>query len=86
MYHLAGLTSSDYSDPTHPNNNGYYKMAKVWYQYLMNNPYDPKFPSYTPVGIYPELIVPKEYILTEENDGNVVTFSFKLPENGIEIK
>ena len=30
----AGLTSSDYEDATHPNDNGYTKMANVWFNTL----------------------------------------------------
>jgi len=35
----AGLNANDYSDNTHPNDEGYKKMAKVWYDALMDNPY-----------------------------------------------
>jgi uncharacterized protein YxeA len=30
----AGLTSSDFADRTHPNNSGYRKMSKVWFNKL----------------------------------------------------
>jgi hypothetical protein len=87
MYHNARLTSKDYADNTHPNNNGYYKMARVWYQAIINNPYNPETPSYTPLGIYPRLIgVTEDLIIEKEYDGDTLTFSFKLPANGVEIK
>jgi len=34
MQHWAGLNGGDYQDPTHPNSNGYKKMAKVWFDAL----------------------------------------------------
>ncbi len=34
MYNNAGLTSADYADNTHPNDNGYKKMADVWFKAL----------------------------------------------------
>ena len=35
MYHGAGLNSGDYLEYTHPNQSGYRKMAKVWFDALM---------------------------------------------------
>jgi lysophospholipase L1-like esterase len=35
MYHGAGLNSGDYLEDTHPNKQGYAKMAKVWFDALM---------------------------------------------------
>lgn len=40
MYHDAGLTKNDYIDRTHPNPNGYAKMAKVWFN-AIRTPYVP---------------------------------------------
>lgn len=34
MYHKAGTTKNDYIDRTHPNEKGYAKMAKVWFDAL----------------------------------------------------
>ena len=38
MYGGAGLNKSDYSDNTHPNDNGYAKMANVWFK-AIKTPY-----------------------------------------------
>ncbi len=82
----ANLVSSDYADPTHPNPDGYKKMATVWYDALVNNPYDPSFPSYIPLEIYPELTVPKGNIIDSSTDGNTITFKATVPDNGIIFK
>lgn len=34
MENIAGLTSNDFADATHPNKQGYAKMANVWFSYL----------------------------------------------------
>ena len=34
MEYNAGLNSSDYSDEVHPNNNGYEKMSRIWFDTL----------------------------------------------------
>jgi len=86
MHDLAGLTYSDYDDYTHPNDHGFYKMASVWYNFIVANPYDPKAPVYLPLKLYPETLVAKENILFQEIEGSTITFSISLPENGIEFK
>lgn len=42
----AKLTKSDYADKTHPNNNGYRKMAKVWFDAITS-----KYEKYTSAPI-----------------------------------
>jgi len=82
----AGLTSDDYADNTHPNTHGYSKMAIVWYDALINNPYDPATPSYIPLEIYPKIIVPETNIIESNLNGNTITFKATIPEMGIEFK
>jgi hypothetical protein len=93
MYHEAGLTEKDYADNTHPNNNGYYKMAKMWYTALVNNPYNPggDVPdapggSVIPAEEYPEFLVPAQYIESKTINGNTVEFLVTVPDNGIVFK
>jgi len=91
MYHDAGLTPDDYTDPTHPNDRGYYKMAKVWFAALMSNPYDPNVGIPTlatsiPVEEYPYMLVPAEYIRDIKVNGNTVEFITEIPDNGIVFK
>jgi len=87
MYHNAGLTSSDYADNTHPNDQGYYKMAVQWYNALLNNPYDPNgaMPSRPPVALedYPASLVSVTYIESVEIIDNTVTFLVNVPDTGI---
>ena len=89
MYHDAGLTEDDYVDNTHPNKNGYYKMAKVWYTALMNNPYNPNghAPNRPPVSIkdFPTSLVPEQYIQTMTFKGKSVDFITEVPDTGIQF-
>jgi lysophospholipase L1-like esterase len=82
MYNGAGLTSSDYADNTHPNNNGYYKMANVWFNAIMQNyNINPNLRS------FPTSLVPQEYIIQVDydDDGNTVSFLTNIPDNGIQF-
>jgi hypothetical protein len=87
MYHDAGLTQKDYTDNTHPNNDGYFKMAKVWYNAIINNPYDPNgtIPEKPPVSLeqYPQSVVPMQYIESINFEGNSVDFIAEIPDSGI---
>ena len=81
MYHGAGLTSSDYADNTHPNDHGYYKMARVWYHALMANGFG------DPLHAFPTTLVPTEYIQsTKINDqAGVIEFITEVPDAGIQF-
>ena len=89
MYHDAGLTTKDYTDNTHPNNDGYYKMAKVWYNAIINNPYDPNAPipekPPVPLEAFPESIVPEQYIESVTIEGNQIEFIVTVPDSGIQF-
>ena len=82
MYHDAGLTSSDYTDNTHPNNNGYYKMAIVWFNALMQHN-----DLNTDIRAFPTSLVPREYIVEVfyNDTENSVTFTTEIPDTGIQF-
>ena len=82
MYHDVGLTPDDYADGTHPNDNGYYKMATVWFNAIMNNK---EYNS--DIRAFPTSLVPREYIIsvTYDDKNGVVTFLTEIPDNGIEF-
>ena len=78
MYHDAQLTSADYIENTHPNANGYKKMATVWFNAL-NTPYTAKLHA------YPYSIVSKaniESVIVNEETQNVI-FTCSIPNTGI---
>ncbi|NPA30159.1 MAG: hypothetical protein GXO33_08250 [Epsilonproteobacteria bacterium] len=79
MYHGAGLTESDYADNTHPNDHGYYKMARVWYNALMANGFG------DPLHAFPTTLVPTEYIVSTHVDeaAGKVDFITEVPNEGI---
>jgi hypothetical protein len=62
-------------------------MALLWYNALLNNPYDPEStpPSKPPVSLedYPESLVPANNIESVEIIDNTVTFLASVPDNGI---
>lgn len=78
MHRGAGLTSSDYADYIHPNENGYSKMATVWFDALMA-PYTPEL--YT----FPATVVSPAYItyLNVNETARSVTFVTEVPDTGI---
>ena len=78
MYRTAGLTTNDFIDRIHPNDNGYKKMAQVWFKALMA-PYTPS------LYIFPNKIVNSSYIESLEVNEKMhsVTFVTKIPETGL---
>ena len=78
MYKGAGLMSSDYGDFIHPNDNGYNKMATVWFNALMA-PYTPEL--YT----FPATLVTPTYIthLNINETTKSVVFTTEVPDSGI---
>jgi len=78
MYTNAGLTSSDYDDYKHPNDNGYKKMANMWVNPIITNRNDS-------IYLYPITLVDRSDIIDinidELNDS--VTFTTEVPDNGI---
>ena len=80
MYHNAGLTKEDYADNTHPNDNGYRKIAIVWFNALMQTQ-----ETNSRLHAFPSSIVPASYIVSVEFDdpNNSVTFTTKIPDDGI---
>ncbi len=79
----AALHSSDYIDNTHPNDSGYKKIAKVWFN-AIKIPYKP---YNVQLAAFPYTLVSPSYIsslsLNEEN--NSVTFITKIPDDGIKF-
>jgi len=80
MYNGAGLTSSDYADNTHPNDNGYRKMADVWANAILS--------TYTPgLHAFPYTLVDSTFIDDESIivDGatSTVSFTTQIPDAGI---
>jgi lysophospholipase L1-like esterase len=76
----ANLTSSDYADPTHPNQNGYSKMAVVWFDALKT--------SYTlALHTFPKSIVDQAYIqsVVVDEAKKIVTFTSEVPDSGIQF-
>ncbi|RUM74326.1 MAG: hypothetical protein DSZ10_01735 [Sulfurovum sp.] len=82
MYHDIGLTSSDYADNTHPNDHGYYKMAGVWFNAIMNN-----ININTNLRAFPTSLVPQESIVqvSYDDEKNSVTFLVDIPDSGIQF-
>ena len=82
MYHGAGLTPSDYADNTHPNDVGYEKMARVWFNAIMQNK------NYnSDIRAFPTSLVPRENIISVSYDdaNGVVRFMVEIPDNGIQF-
>lgn len=82
MYHNAGLTSADYADNTHPNDHGYYKIANVWFNAIMqNNDFN------NDLRAFPTSLVPREYIVAVSYDdaNGIVTFTTEIPDTGIQF-
>jgi len=77
----AGLTSDDYADNTHPNDNGYRKMAAVWLRAIQT----PFKPFNTSLSAYPTNLVDSSNIISVKIDeqANKVEFTTKVPDNGI---
>jgi lysophospholipase L1-like esterase len=78
----AGLTGADYSDNAHPNENGYQKMAKVWFDAITG-------PDTPGLYAYPYILVDGTYIhegsVVVNYGDNSVSFETDIPENGITI-
>jgi CshA-type fibril repeat protein len=66
MYRGAGLTDADYADVTHPNANGYAKMARVWFNALR-----------TPFVAYTSAPIPKDDKINTQT-GSTVTINVTL--------
>jgi len=83
MEHDAGLTSGDYADETHPNSNGYDKMADVWLDALIDIYHEPE--ENPTLRAYPYTLVPQEYIekIYVNSENNSVTFVTEVPDTGI---
>ncbi len=82
MFHNAGLAESDFSDKIHPNNNGYHKMANVWFNALMQHK-----EANDNLRTFPSSIVPTSYIVSVSYDDehNKVTFTAEIPDDGIQF-
>ena len=80
MYDGAGLTTADYVDDTHPNDNGYRKMAEVWFQALIN-PYTPGLHAF-PFTLVDKIYIDRKTIVVS-NTLNTVEFITEIPDNGI---
>ena len=79
MYHDAHLTRGDYADNTHPNDQGYYKMATVWFNALMT-PYNQA------LNAFPYSLVPSAELIESisiNDTATSVTITTKVPESGI---
>ncbi len=78
MYRDANLTRADYADHTHPNDRGYKKMAKVWFDALMK-PYNVALHS------FPTKLVSRVHIrsIAVDEDAKNVTFVADVPDSGI---
>ncbi len=78
MYRGAGLTSDDYDDHTHPNDQGYKKMAQVWFNALMA-PYNIELHK------FPSTLVTRSYIesVSVNETEKTVTFVTNVPNIGI---
>ncbi len=78
MYHNAGLTAEDYAETTHPNSEGYAKMATVWFNTLM-------LPYSRELHAYPSSIVSTEYIqgTVVDEAAKSVSFLAQVPDTGI---
>ena len=78
MYQGAGLSSADYADNTHPNSNGYYKMAVAWFNAL-TKPYNQNLTA------FPYTIVDAKYIeSTNINEtATAIDIVIEVPDTGI---
>ena len=79
MYHDAHFTNADYADNTHPNNNGYSKMATVWFNALIQ-PYNQA------LNAFPYSLVPSAELIESisiNDTATSVTITTKVPETGI---
>lgn len=78
MYHRAGLTPDDYADNTHPNSNGYAKMANVWFNALIA-PYT--YALYQ----FASHLLPADFIesITVDEADKTVTIIAEIPDEGI---
>lgn len=82
MYHDAKLRTTDYADNTHPNDSGYNKMANVWFNTLMQHK-----EASNSLRTFPSSIVPTSYIIsvTYDDEHNKVTFTTRIPDDGIQF-
>lgn len=80
MYKGAGLKSLDYADNTHPNNDGYRKMAKVWEKALLS-PYTPGLHAF-PYTLVDQLYIDAESIIVN-TAASTVEFITEIPDDGI---
>ena len=80
MYNGAGLTSSDYADNTHPNDNGYRKMAEVWTKAILS-PYTPGIHAFPYTLVDGNFIATESIIVSEAADS--IEFITEIPDVGI---
>ena len=80
MYDGAGLTSSDYADNTHPNDNGYRKMAEVWANAILS-PYTPGLHAF-PYTLVDKTFIDSESLIVDEAT-SAVSFTTQIPDAGI---
>ncbi len=80
MENDANLTSEDYHDGTHPNDQGYAKMAQVWLNPILSVRNDRLY-------LFPITIVNRVYIINSSinKQSNSITFSTTIPDNGIQF-
>jgi lysophospholipase L1-like esterase len=80
MYKNAQLTSRDYADRTHPNDNGYRKMANVWFKAL-TTPFNPT------LSAFPFTLVQTTKIISSSIDSKSKTIDIitTIPSNGIQF-
>lgn len=81
MYHLSHLDrSTDYFENTHPNSNGYRKMAKVWLDALMG-------PDTVGLYAFPYTVAHKSYVdlnsIHVDYNTNSVDFIAEVPDDGL---
>jgi hypothetical protein len=78
MFNNVGLVSSDYADETHPNDNGYRKMANVWFTELLK-PYNQS------LSAFPYTIVESKYIQSININATATSVDFivTVPDTGI---
>ena len=78
MFNNARLVSSDYADETHPNDNGYKKMANVWFQELIK-PYNQQ------LSAFPYTISAAKEIETIHINATATSVDFivNIPNSGI---
>jgi len=78
MFSRAGLVRSDYADETHPNDNGYRKMADLWFQELIK-PYNQQLNTF-PYTIAEAKAIESIHI---NATGTSVDFIVNIPNSGI---